>query len=128
MAFVRTRELKFISRRWLASAIIVAATFTWGCSSSVEVVDDWPTDNSSPYETAWYAPASISITSAPVAYGSPKDDSPAVRSGYTDPGWERAGDAVFPAVNNSVLEIPRVLVPGFTDAIVFPERGSPPAE
>ena len=82
-SFGRSRELKSISRIWVASAIIAAAASAWGCSPVVESVDDWPAANSSPYEMAWYSSANISITSASVGYGSLEDDPAVVRSGHT---------------------------------------------
>lgn len=110
----RNREAKSISRMWVASAIIAVATSAWGCSSRVESFDDWL--DSSPYALFRYSPANISVTSASVTNVSLKDDPAVVRSGYTDPGWdrvqllgERTGEAFFPATNNQVLEIPRML-------------------
>jgi hypothetical protein len=122
-SFGRSRELKSISRIWVASAIIAAAISAWGCSPVVESVDDWPTANSSPDEMAWYSPANMSVTSASVGYGPVEDDPAVVRSGHTDPRWERAGEAISPATNSRVLEIPQVLDLGFTDAIVAPRNG-----
>jgi hypothetical protein len=112
--FERKREAKSILRMWVASAIIAVATSAWGCSSRAESCDDWL--DSSPYALSRYSPANISVTSASVAYVYLGDDPAVVRSGYTDPGWERAdlrweraGEASFPAANNRVFEIPPML-------------------
>jgi hypothetical protein len=112
--FERKRAAKSILRMWMASAIIAVATSAWGCSSRAESCDDWL--DSSPYALSRYSPANISVTSASVAYVYLGDDPAVVRSGYTDPGWERAdlrweraGEASFPAANNRVLEIPPML-------------------
>jgi hypothetical protein len=107
--FGRNREVNSISCIWVASAIIAAAISGVGCSSGVESVGDWRAANSSPYALFQYSPANISDTSASLAYGSLEDDPSVVRSGYTDPRWERADEAFSPATNNRVLEIPRVL-------------------
>jgi hypothetical protein len=107
--FERNREVKSISRIWVASAIIAVATSAWGCSSRIESVDDWLVADSSPRALFLYSPANNSDTSASVAYVSLKDDPAVVRSGYTDPAWELAGEAFFPATDNRVLEIPQVL-------------------
>jgi hypothetical protein len=128
--FVGNREAKSILRMWVASAVIAVATSAWGCSSRVESFDEWL--DSSPYALSRYSPANISVTSASVAYVYLGDDAAIVRSGYTDPGWERAhlrweraGEASFPATNNRVLEIPArldwdntaaaILIPGDGD-------------
>ena len=87
-SFERHREAKSISRMLVASAMIAVATSAWGCSSRVESFDDWL--DSSPYASFRYSPGNISDTSASVAYDYLGDDPAVVRSGYTDPGWERA--------------------------------------
>ncbi len=105
----RNHEVKSISRICLVSAIIAAATSGWGCSSYIEPVNDsWPSE-SSPYSRFLYVPANISGASALVAHGSLEDAPAVVRSGYTDPRWERVGETYFSASNNRVLIIPRVL-------------------
>jgi hypothetical protein len=113
-SFERHREAKFISRMLVASAMIAVATSAWGCSSRVESFDDWV--DSSPYASFRYSRGNISDTSASVTHVDLGDDPEVVRSGYTDPGWERAelrseraGEAFFPATNNRVLEIPQTL-------------------
>jgi hypothetical protein len=108
--FGRNRKVNSISGIWVASAIVVAVTSVWGCSSSVESVDDWRAAKFSSYAVFLSSPANISNTSASATDGSSEDD-PAVMvgSGHTDPSWERAGDASFLATNNRVLEVPRVI-------------------
>jgi hypothetical protein len=96
-SFERHREAESISRMLVASAIAVA-TSAWGCSSRVqsrvEPFDNW---DSSPYLSFRYLPGNISDTSASVAYVYFGDDSAVVRSGYTDPRWERAEPGEEPA-------------------------------
>jgi hypothetical protein len=104
--------VKSISRIWVASVVIVAAASGWGCSYRAGSADDsWAADSSS-YALFISSPANISDTSPSVAYGSLEGDPAVVRSGYTDPRWGRADEAVFSAVDNidnRVLEIPRAL-------------------
>jgi hypothetical protein len=128
--FEGSREAKSILRMCVASAIIAVATSAWGCSSRAESLDDWL--DSSPYALSRYSSANISVTSASVAYVYLGDDPAIVRSGYTDPGWERAhlrweraGEASFPATNNRVLEIPaRLDWDNTAAAILIPGDGN----
>ena len=112
-SFARNSEAKPVSRMWVVSAIIAVATSAWGCSSRLGSFDGWL--DSSPYALFRYSPANISVTPASVAYVYLGNDSAVARSGYTDPGWERAdlrwerAGEVFPATNNRVLEIPPML-------------------